>query len=344
MIKLIVLGSAQDGGVPHLGCTQEFCERARRDASFARWVACLALMDTEAQRSFLIDVTPDVRSQLDYLTTHRDMPPRTSRNPVDGVILTHAHIGHYAGLIQFGKEVMATHQLPTYCTASMRDFLRNNGPWAQLVRDEHLSIYPIIEQQTIRLTDHLTIRPSLVPHRHDWSDTIGLELIGPSKRVLYIPDVDRWSDWELDIRDVVSRCDIALLDGCFYSADELPGRDMSQVPHPLITETMERLTPTLALSPCVTSRRAGRSQPPPQPSPAMKDTSQGREQARTGEGILPSPVGALSDGGRVGDGGIRVFFTHLNHTNPAIDRESPQRREIEARGFHVAEDRMEFEL
>ncbi len=32
-----------------------------------------------------------------------------------------------------------------------------------------------------------------------------------------------------------------MLDGTFYSADELPGRDMSEIPHPLITETVSRL-------------------------------------------------------------------------------------------------------
>jgi pyrroloquinoline quinone biosynthesis protein B len=208
-------------------------------------------------------------------------------------------------LIQFGKEVMATHHMLTYCTERMADFLRANGPWAQLVRDEHLSLNGLnrlnslislttptsptnsttLTNSTIRLTDQLTIRPFLVPHRQEWSDTIGLEIIGPHKRVLYIPDIDRWSDWECDVCEVVSQCDIALLDGSFYAGDELPGRDMSHVPHPLITDSMERL--------------AGLS---------------------------------------------GVYFTHLNHTNPALNPESSQRKEIEARGFHVAEDRMEFEL
>ncbi len=285
MIRLIVLGTAQDAGVPQLGCERACCQRARRDARFARWVACLGVIDVDAQQSFLIDATPDVRPQLDYFAHHSDAPQPKGRNPVDGVILTHAHIGHYTGLVQFGKEVMATRQLLTYCTPRMADFLQRNGPWAQLVRDEHLSLHHLTNQQPIQLTNQLTIKPFAVPHRQEWSDTIGFEIVGAHKRVVYIPDIDRWSDWERDVRALVSQCDLALLDGSFYSGDELPGRDMSKIAHPLVTDSMERLA-----------------------------------------------------------GLNGVYFTHFNHTNPALNPDSPQRKEIEARGFHVAEDKMEFEL
>lgn len=40
---------------------------------------------------------------------------------------------------------------------------------------------------------------------------------------------------------VVESVDIAFLDGCFYSAAELPGRDIKQIPHPMITDTMQQL-------------------------------------------------------------------------------------------------------
>ncbi|MBI5877825.1 MAG: MBL fold metallo-hydrolase [Chloroflexi bacterium] len=241
MIKVIVLGTAQDGGVPHLGCRAPYCARARRDLAFARRVACLAIIDTEARRSYLIDATPDVRGQLDALAAHPDMPARSDRNPVDALILTHAHIGHYTGLVQFGKEVLATHGLPVYCTVAMSDFLIHNGPWAQLVRDGHITLRVFDEQAELFLTDNLTVRPFRVPHRQEWSDTLGIEIEGPSQKLIYITDIDRWSDWVRDVHEAVSGCDIALLDGTFFSGDELPGRDMSTVPHPLISETMERL-------------------------------------------------------------------------------------------------------
>jgi len=293
VITVVVLGTAQDGGVPHLGCRQPRCERARRDAALARRVASLGVIDSEAKQSYLIDATPDVRAQLDALSSHPLAPARMAgdlapqgRNPVHGLILTHAHIGHYTGLVQFGKEVMATRELPTYCTASMRDFLQANGPWSQLLRDSHLLIHVLNDGQPVRLTGRLSVRPFLVPHRQEWSDTIGLELIGPAKRLIYIPDIDRWSDWPCDLRAVVSAFDFALLDGCFHGGDELPGRSMAEVPHPWMTDTMERL-----------------------------------------EGVR-----------------TQVLFTHMNHTNPALDDDSAQRSTLEARGFGVARDGMEFAL
>ena len=285
MVTLIVLGTAQDGGVPQLGCWHRYCARARRDPSFARTVACLGLVDESAQRTYLIDATPDIRAQLDYLSAKVGWS-RTKHNPVDGLILTHAHVGHYAGLIHFGKEVMASSQVLTYASACMIEYLMQNGPWSALIRDGHLLPCELEPGQVVQLTERLAIRPLAVPHRDEWADTLGIEIIGPNRRVLYIPDIDGWSEWEYDVRQVVARCDLALLDGCFYSGDELPGRDMSKVPHPPIRDSLTLLA----------------------------------EQA------------------------VKVYFTHLNHTNPAIDPDSPERHTIEAAGFHVAAERAEFEL
>jgi pyrroloquinoline quinone biosynthesis protein B len=285
MFRLVVLGTAQDGGVPHLGCKQAYCERARRDATFARRVACLGLIDDAGGRLFLIDATPDIRSQLDLLAELSGRE-RTSRNPIDGVILTHAHIGHYTGLVQFGKEVMATRQLPVFASSCMLAYLKQNGPWSKLISDEHLSPRVLVDGQPEQLTEQVAVRPMLVPHRDEWADTIGLEIRGRTQRALYIPDIDRWSDWKHDIRAVVADCDLALLDGCFFSADELLGRDMSQVPHPLMQDSLSLL----------------------------------KEQAG------------------------KVYFTHLNHTNGAIDPDSNERRTVESAGFHVAEERQIFVL
>ena len=240
MVKLIVLGTAQDGGVPQLGCAHRYCERARRDPVFARAVACLGLVDESAQRTYLIDATPDVRAQLDYLCAQACRQGNT-QNPLDGLVLTHAHVGHYTGLIQFGKEIMSTRQMPIYASACMIAFLMQNEPWSQLIRDGHLLPLVIEPEQNVRLTDRLAVRPFTVPHRDEWADTLGLEIIGPSQRVLYIPDIDRWNDWECDIRQAVAGCDLALLDGCFFSGDELPGRDISRVPHPFIPDTLTLL-------------------------------------------------------------------------------------------------------
>jgi hypothetical protein len=60
-VEAMVLGIAQDGGVPHLGCRQKLCLDARRDRSKRRLIASLGLVDRRAGKRFLIDATPDFR-------------------------------------------------------------------------------------------------------------------------------------------------------------------------------------------------------------------------------------------------------------------------------------------
>src|SRR5215470_536980 len=93
-VEAVVLGVAQDGGVPHLGCRQALCVEARRDPSKRRLVAALGLIDPASGKRFLIDATPDFPAQVELLG---GMP--------DAILLTHAHIGHYLGLAQLGREV-----------------------------------------------------------------------------------------------------------------------------------------------------------------------------------------------------------------------------------------------
>jgi pyrroloquinoline quinone biosynthesis protein B len=37
----------------------------------------------------------------------------------------------------------------------------------------------------------------------------------------------------------VKQCDYLLLDGTFYKDGELPGRNMTEIPHPFVRETLE---------------------------------------------------------------------------------------------------------
>ncbi|MBL7876698.1 MAG: pyrroloquinoline quinone biosynthesis protein PqqB, partial [Cyclobacteriaceae bacterium] len=54
---------------------------------------------------------------------------------------------------------------------------------------------------------------------------------------LFIPDIDKWAKWSRNIVDEVRSVDIALLDATFYTASELPDRDVKEVPHPYVEET-----------------------------------------------------------------------------------------------------------
>ncbi len=231
-VSAIVLGIAQDGGVPHLGCRQTLCVEARRDPSKRRRVASLGLVDPAAGKRFLIDATPDFAAQVEELG---GMP--------DAILLTHAHIGHYLGLAELGREVANTRKLPVYCTASMARFLRENRPWSRLVERENIEIRQIEPGRPFALTPRLTVTALKVPHRDEDSDTVAYLVAGPRARLLWLPDIDRWEKWERRLEDFASDPAMTLLlDGTFFSADEIPGRSIEDIPHPLVPDTVARLS------------------------------------------------------------------------------------------------------
>jgi pyrroloquinoline quinone biosynthesis protein B len=123
----------------------------------------------------------------------------------------------------------------------MAEFLAGNGPWSLMVSEGRLDLRILQPDRPQRLAPDLEVTALPVPHRDEFSDTVGFVLRGASRSLLYLPDIDRWELWERDIAEVVSSVDIAMLDASFYSADELPGRSQADIPHPLVTDTMRRL-------------------------------------------------------------------------------------------------------
>jgi pyrroloquinoline quinone biosynthesis protein B len=229
-VEAVILGIAQDGGVPHLGCRQKLCVEARRDPSKRRHVASLGLIDRISGKRFLIDATPDFEQQVSRLG---GLP--------DGILLTHAHIGHYLGLAQLGREVANSRGMPVFCTPSMARFLRENRPWSRLVLLGNIAIHEIEPDKEFTLTDSLRATALSVPHRDEDSDTVAYVVAGPSQRLLWLPDIDKWEKWERRIEDVLRTVDAAFLDGTFFSADEIPGRSIAEIQHPLVPETVSRL-------------------------------------------------------------------------------------------------------
>jgi pyrroloquinoline quinone biosynthesis protein B len=245
-VEAILLGTAQDGGLPQAGCHCAQCAPAHTDPAKRQWVVCLALVDHATHQSWLIDATPDFREQLHAL---HSLAPDC---PLAGIVLTHAHVGHYAGLIHLGREAWDTHHLPVYASPRMAGFLRENAPWSQLVALGNISLRtfpPSRKRQRdanesfreTQLGPNLHVTPMQVPHRDEFSDTLAFIVRGPTRRLFYCPDIDAWDQWRHDLRRFVSEVDMALLDGTFFSAGELAGRGLSQIPHPLVTDTAERL-------------------------------------------------------------------------------------------------------
>lgn len=234
-----VLGIAQDAGYPQAGCRKSCCASFYRGDSDKKHVSSLALVDPLTKKYWIFDAGPDFGSQLHQL--QQTMGVDSLQAPA-GIFLTHAHIGHYTGLMQLGREVMGTSRVPVYAMPRMDSFLRNNGPWSQLVKLDNISIRPMQADSPVVIADQVSVTPILVPHRDEYSETVGFLIKGPQKSVLFIPDIDKWEKWDRDILALIRQTDAALLDGTFFRNGELPGRDMKEIPHPFIEESLQKFS------------------------------------------------------------------------------------------------------
>ena len=235
---VLVLGIAQDGGVPQAG---SFGDARWDDEARTRKVVSLGIIDPRSGKRWMIDATPDFRTQaLDLFRASGGAPTPV----VDGIFLTHAHMGHYTGLMFLGHESIGAKEVPVYAMPRMREFVQTNGPWSQLVKYHNIELRPLAAGVPVRLTDDVSVTPIAVPHRQEFSEVVGFRIDGPSRKVLWLPDIDSWEAWDAQgtrLEDVLNTVDVAYVDGTFFANGELPGRDMTGFPHPFITHTMQRL-------------------------------------------------------------------------------------------------------
>lgn len=231
-----VLGVAQDGGYPHFGCEKNCCKMAWKDATKKRFVVALALVDPRSKKWWLMEATPDIKEQIEYFKT---LTKGAYNYLPEGILITHAHIGHYAGLMQLGREVMNTSNIPVYVMPKMKSFIENNGPWSQLVKLNNIQLKEIDPNAELQLSSAIHITPFTVPHRDEFSETVGYRINTSAKKYLFIPDIDKWQKWERSILEEVKRSDIAFIDATFNNINELKNRDIKEVPHPFVQETIE---------------------------------------------------------------------------------------------------------
>ncbi len=236
---LVVLGIAQDAGFPQAGCINECCKAYWQGKEEKKYVTCLALVDRKANLYWLFEATPDITNQLEnvqsYLLTKDNYSPA-------GIFITHAHIGHYSGLMQLGREAMGAKSIPVWAMPRLDSFLKYNGPWSQLVSLKNIQLQSLKVDSTVSLTASLKVTPVKVPHRDEFSETVGFIIQSEKKKILFIPDIDKWEKWPKDIVAEVGKVDIALLDGTFYKNGELPGRDMKEIPHPFVEESLQKFS------------------------------------------------------------------------------------------------------
>ena len=277
--SLKILGVVQDGGFPHLGNNKTCCENIDQN----RYVTSILLTNNLNNESYLFDASPDINEQLNF------MGDRIKKD-LKGIFLTHAHIGHYTGLMYFGREALNSRLINVYAMPRMKKFLEKNGPWSQLVELQNISIKQISNNSKISIDPNIIVQPIEVPHRGEFSETVGYKIYGPNKTLLFIPDIDKWYLWEKSIIDEIKKVDYALIDATFYDAKEVNYRDFSEIPHPFVVESME-----------------------------LFDSIKEEEKNK-------------------------IFFIHLNHTNPLINEKSEEYKLVISKGYNVAKEGMILKL
>ena len=231
---ILVLGNAQDAGYPQIACQKDCCQRVFKNPENKRFVSSIAVVDPISNESWIFDATPDLPEQTKllskYLKNEKQLP--------DGILLTHGHIGHYTGLMFLGREALGAKSMPVYAMPRMQEYLVKNGPWSQLVELENIDLKPIHKDSTIVLNERISVTPILVPHRDEFTETVGYMIHNNNKKALFIPDIDKWNKWDRNIIDYIKEVDIALLDATFFKNGEI-NRDMNEIPHPFAEESMQ---------------------------------------------------------------------------------------------------------
>lgn len=284
--SLIVLGNIQDAGSPHIACKKDCCKDLFENPDPTRKVVSLGLFDGENEHKYLFEASPNMTEQLKLF---KKATASNSEFP-DGIFLTHAHIGHYTGLMYLGKEATNAKDVPVFTMPKMKTYLTNNGPWSQLVSTGNIALKDLNENEAVSLSEKIKVIPFKVPHRDEYSETVGYKIIGPNKSALFIPDIDKWERWDKDIEDEIRQVDYAFLDATFYWGQEINMRDISLIPHPFIIESMKRFE-SLSIA----------------------------EKAK-------------------------IHFIHFNHTNPVLDKNSEQYKEVIKKGFNIADFLDVFDL
>ena len=228
---LKILGIAQDAGFPQINCYKDCCKNLWDNKDLRKMVSCIGVVDEENKTSYLFDATPDIRDQVSILQKNQALQ-------LGGIFLTHAHMGHYTGLMHLGREAMGAKKVPVYAMPRMAEMLAQNAPWSQLVSLENI-VLQSLKKDTAIVLNKIQVTPFQVPHRDEFSETVGFKIKGENKSALFIPDIDKWGKWERSILEEIQKVDYAFLDGTFFQNGEIPGRDMSLIPHPFIEESIE---------------------------------------------------------------------------------------------------------
>jgi len=200
-VEILLLGAAQDAGRPQSGCSCDNCVSARKDPRKVEFPSSIAIINHREKRFWIVDATPAFPAQLEKVKEIAD------DYEFSGLFITHAHIGHYTGLMFLGKEVMNLHELKVYVSASIGEFLAGNAPWSQLVERRNIVLHTLEEGQPLQISPEISVTGHFVPHRDEIGDTFSFVIRGMHRSLFYCPDIDKWELWNHDLRNCLKRFD-----------------------------------------------------------------------------------------------------------------------------------------
>ncbi len=225
-----ILGSAAGGGFPQWNCACSNCLRLRqgRLRGVARTQAQLAV-SADGLAWWLVNASPDLRAQIEA-TPALHPGEGLRQSPIRGVCLTGADADHVLGLLLLRE----FQPLRLFATASVMRILRDDNSlfrvldrfagqseWTGIVAGRAFSPAPGISITPLGLPGQFPdYVPAALSNALPAQEAV-LALVLQSdqgKRLLYAPGLPEMDPGFLEM---VESCDLVLVDGTFWSDDEL---------------------------------------------------------------------------------------------------------------------------
>lgn len=257
-MKVILLGTAAGGGYPQWNCACSMCARAG-DQAPPRSQDCVAV-SSDGSGWFLLNASPDIRAQI-LATELLDPGPGPRETPIRGALLTDAELDHTLGLLMLregaGLEVYA----PIAALNALQDdfavqrIVSRYGDWAWFAAKDGMTLGRLcirvlaISNKKPKYARADELGPWVVAYRIEDPATGGV--------IVYAPCLATWPD---GLEPFVDGASYVLLDGTFFSPDEMSGstragvgtvaqRAMGHVPIAGPDGSLERIRKLCAVQP-----------------------------------------------------------------------------------------------
>ena len=214
------------------------CGPARIRRGGSGWPAWAS---SRARQRFLVDATPDLPSQIESLNAGRTARgPRAARgrdpaHPRPHRPLHGPHVSRARGAsARAGCRSTRPRGWPRSCGRTVPGASSSPSATSSCARSSRDAPSPSPTGSRPPPSRCRTATSGATP----WPSASK----GPARELLYIPDIDKWEKWGRRLEDELAAVAVALLDGTFETETELPGRSLLEIPHPLVGETVGRLS------------------------------------------------------------------------------------------------------